>query len=213
MYTRKYIDVITLAIVALIFILMNIYHLKNQSNIQKIMEHENILQVAEEAPKEENNQINTFSNNNLKDEYFVEENTDAIAVEAVPKDSFPEDWYIEIPRIDLIAKIHQGTDEETLNKYVGHFEESPVLKGNICLAAHNRGYDVNYFEKLKTLQVNDIIIYQYGDKQKIYVVTNMIVIKEDDWSYIKNESKNQLTLITCIENEPTYRLCVQAQEI
>lgn len=62
------------------------------------------------------------------------------------------DWKIEIPKINLVANIAEGTEENTLNKYVGHFEETVKTLGNIGLAAHNRGYKVNYFEKIKELK-------------------------------------------------------------
>ena len=47
---------------------------------------------------------------------------------------------------------------------------------------------------------------------KIYVVDRNIKISEIDWSYLENSNENKITLITCIENEPEYRRCVQATE-
>ena len=44
-----------------------------------------------------------------------------------------------------------------MNTYIGHFEESAKKEGNICLAAHNRGYPVNYFQNLKLLKKGDKI--------------------------------------------------------
>lgn len=35
-------------------------------------------------------------------------------------------WQIKIPKIELSAGISNGTDKETLNKYVGHFIETPI---------------------------------------------------------------------------------------
>ena len=52
-------------------------------------------------------------------------------------------WQIEIPTINLVAQIADGTTTEVMNKYVGHFTETPKDSGNIGLAAHNRGYNVN----------------------------------------------------------------------
>ena len=49
-----------------------------------------------------------------------------------------EEWYIEIPIINLKANIKEGTEKETLDDYVGHFEETQKENGNIGLAAHNR---------------------------------------------------------------------------
>ena len=59
------------------------------------------------------------------------------------------EWYIEIPTISLKASITEGITKEILDSYVGHFEESPTKKGNVCLEARNRGYKNNYFENLK----------------------------------------------------------------
>lgn len=47
-------------------------------------------------------------------------------------------WKIEIPKINLIAMIEEGTSEQTMNKYVGHFENTEKWNGNVGLAAHNR---------------------------------------------------------------------------
>ena len=74
------------------------------------------------------------------------------------------DWYLEIPKIKLKAKIQDGTDSDILNRYIGHFEETPKENGNIGLAAHNRGYKVNYFENIKELNKGDKIFYYYNRK-------------------------------------------------
>ena len=123
-----------------------------------------------------------------------------------------ETWQLEIPSINLKANIKNGTDAETLNKYIGHFVETQVEEGNIGLAAHNRGYEVNYFARLKELKDGDEIIYQYKNMKKIYEVTKCKIIKDTDWEILENTEDNMLTLITCVENEPEYRRCVQAEE-
>lgn len=121
-------------------------------------------------------------------------------------------WQIEIPKIGLIAKIEDGTDKQTLDKSVGHFEETKVEEGNVGLAAHNRGYDVNYFARLKELEEGDEIIYQHNDFKKIYEVKKCKIITDTDWEVLENTEDNNLTLITCVENEPNYRRCIQAEE-
>lgn len=45
---------------------------------------------------------------------------------------------LEIPKIELSAPIKEGTDWETLEEYIGHFENSSIWEGNVCLASHNR---------------------------------------------------------------------------
>ena len=75
------------------------------------------------------------------------------------------------------------------------------------------GYPVNYFGRIKELQTGDEIIYKTKDGTKKYAVTLSIIIKDTDWSYLEETNDNRITLITCVENEPTYRRCVQAKEI
>lgn len=139
------------------------------------------------------------------------EKQEEIAIEKESSNS--SEWEIEIPKINLKAEISEGTTAKVMNKYVGHFEETPETIGNIGLAAHNRGYPVNYFKDLKLLEIGDKIHYKFGNENKSYIVDKIKVIKDTNWEMLKNTEDNRLTLITCIENEPEYRLCVQAIEI
>jgi len=54
-------------------------------------------------------------------------------------------WQIEITKIDLIAPIKQGTTQEVMKEYVGHFENTNFWSGNIGLAAHNRRFSNKLF--------------------------------------------------------------------
>lgn len=122
-------------------------------------------------------------------------------------------WYIEIPSINLIAPIAEGTDVDTLNTKVGHFEETSIENGNIGLAAHNRGYEFNYFKNLKNVKKDDRIIYTHENYKNEYIIEKIEIIENTDWSYLEKDLENKITLITCIENEPQYRRCVQAVSI
>lgn len=123
-----------------------------------------------------------------------------------------ERWEIEIPKISLKATIAEGTTKETLNQYVGHFEQTQKEEGNIGLAAHNRGYEVNYFQNLKLLQKGDEIKYIHNQFEKIYEVEKCRIIKDTEWEYLEDTEDNRLTLITCVEHQPEYRRCIQAVE-
>ena len=124
-----------------------------------------------------------------------------------------ENWFLEIPKINLKANINFGTTEEIMNKFIGHFDTTEVWIGNVGLAAHNRGYPVNYFGRLKELQIGDEIIYTTVYGKRIYRVVILTIIEDTDWSYLQKTEENRLTLITCVENEPEYRRCIQAIEI
>lgn len=119
-------------------------------------------------------------------------------------------WKLEIPKINLSANIQEGTSMQVMNKNIGHFVETSKENGNIGLAAHNRGYKVNYFKNLKKLKKGDLVIYTYKGKSKNYIVNSSEIIKDTDWSKLNKSSVDKLTMITCVEDKPNYRLCVQA---
>ena len=119
-------------------------------------------------------------------------------------------WYIEIPSINLKAPICESTNMDVLSSYVGHFIDTPKAEGNIGLAGHNRGYEKNYFQELYKLKKGEEIKYKYNEFEKIYLIEKIEVIKNTNWSYLENTKENKITLITCIENKPDLRLCIQA---
>ena len=71
---------------------------------------------------------------------------------------------------------------------------------------------MNYFGELKQLKGGEEIIYTCEEFIKTYIVIKNIKISDEDWSNLENSNQNKITLITCIENEPEYRRCVQAIE-
>ena len=75
------------------------------------------------------------------------------------------------------------------------------------------GYPVNYFKDLKNLKIGDQIIYTKDDNKKIYEVEILTIIEEVDWSYLESTKENKITLITCVENQPQLRRCIQAKQI
>lgn len=135
---------------------------------------------------------------------------DVISKENPKAELLEEIWSLKIKKIKLEAEIRNGTSEDILNKYIGHFEETDYKKGNIGLAAHNRGYSVNYFNKIKLLKKGDILEYQKNEYKAKYKVQSKKIIKDDDWQYLERSDEDIITLITCVENKPKLRLCVQA---
>ena len=116
---------------------------------------------------------------------------------------------IKIDKIGFSGLVYKGTSLDTLSKGVGHFDSSPYLNGNVCLAAHNTS---KYWAKLHTLKKGDKIIYTSFLGAKEYSVTDMLQISETDWTKLSNTTENMLTLLTCVKGKPTQRLCVQALE-
>lgn len=184
-FTKAGINLISLGITTIIFILIQVFMYQYANGIEMNVE------ISQEIMKKDE------TNAQIKDNTIQEKN---------------EIWEIEIPVIQLKAEIAEGTDKKTLNQKIGHFEETQKEAGNIGLAGHNRGYDVNYFENLKKLKEGDEIKYRHNNYENTYEVIKNDIIKDTDWSKLENTEENMLTLITCVENEPNYRRCVQAIE-
>ena len=100
-----------------------------------------------------------------------------------------------------------------LDNFVGHFEETGITSGNIGLAAHNRGYQNNYFARIKELKKGDVVYYTYFGTFKAFIINDLLIIKDDNWDLLSESSSTMLTLITCLEDRPHYRRCIQALEI
>ena len=123
---------------------------------------------------------------------------------------------ILIPKINIEAPIREGTSQKVMENSVGHFVESDYWDGNVSLASHNSGTSAHYFEKINTLEINDEIIYKTVNGTKKYRVQHINKIKSTDWSMINKKSNNEnntITLITSINRQPNYRLCVRGIEV
>ena len=188
-YSSIYINLLSFFISIVIFIVSQLFF----SNYDTFTKKSSL-----KAGFEVGNSVQVTSTNEIKEEKTQEE-----------KDT----WYLEIPKINLKANIKEGTTKETMEDYIGHFEETKKDNGNVGLAAHNRGYKNNYFERLKELKEGDSIFYNYEGETKEYLVTKHVIIKDTDWTYLEDTEENTITLITCVENQPEYRRCIQGEEV
>lgn len=122
-----------------------------------------------------------------------------------------EEWTLTIPTLNLYnIPIIDSIEDDNLENYIGHFPISSYLNGNICLAAHNSGFDHNYFQYINTLKQNDEIIYKYKDKTKKYFVDKVYKITDTDFSFVSLDEKDKIILVTCVKDSPNLRLCVEA---
>lgn len=188
-YTKFNLNVIAIIITVLLFALL--FKFANNTNNVNIVIDANYTNT-EEVLEEKDSDVNLNISNNVNSENF--------------------EWKIEIPQIELSAQIGEGTNQDILNVYVGHFETTSKEYGNIALAAHNRGYDVNYFARLKELEIGDEVIYTYKNLKRNYQISSKNIIKDTDVEILKETNENILTLITCVENEPNLRRCLIAKE-
>lgn len=116
---------------------------------------------------------------------------------------------LKIPAIGLTVKVYEGTGSATLAKGAGHFTDTSIWDGNVCIAAHNRGVN-NHFGQLHTLEVGDTITWTTKLGTRTYEVTSVSKVRETDTSGTASTSDDRLTLYTCVRDQSEYRWCVTA---
>ena len=119
---------------------------------------------------------------------------------------------LEIPSLNVNVRVYQGTDSDALAKGAGHFENTSIWAGNVAVAAHNRGVR-NDFSQIHTLNTGDIIILTTALGTRTYAVSSVTRIDVTDTSGLSATSNNQITLYTCVANQPAYRWCVCGVEL
>ena len=197
-YNKRSITIYSIIITIIVYIFIQIilssfnFNQKKEKSSVLVLKTSNVNPIVEIS---KDKQINNFFNSDNENKYSK------------------YDWRIIISKINLNAPILEGTSKETLRKGVGHFENTSSWNGNVCLAAHNRVYKYNYFQELKKLEIGDRILYQKQEESREYKVCYKEKIMETDLSKIEETKENRITLITCVENMPEYRLCIQAEEI
>lgn len=180
------------SIIVVIFLMFQDYTKKQNINLVYENYNDNVIQnrIIDELESKENL-------NNIDDLMLQIDGTNILGI-------------IKINKINFEGFIYEGTSLKTLAKGVGHFENTPYLTGNVCLAAHNTN---SYWAKLHTLSEGDKIQYTCFLGTKEYKVNSITKINETDWSPLENTTDNTLTLITCVKGQKELRLCVQAKEI
>ena len=123
--------------------------------------------------------------------------------------------YLTIDKIEVKKDmVKNGVTEDILSKSIGHFSNTAIFNGNVCLAAHNYGIrGSNLFKDLDKLRIGDKIIYVTEFGRREYKVIEVKEISSRDFSVLENSSANMLTLITCINNKKDSRLCVKALQL
>ena len=118
---------------------------------------------------------------------------------------------LKIPSIGLTVGVYEGTGSAPLLKGAGHFEGTSIWLGNIPIAGHNRGVR-NDFGRIHTLRTGDIITFTTRLGTRTYAVNSVTKVSVNDVSGLEPTAANQVTLYTCVEDQPAYRWCVTAVE-
>lgn len=165
--------------------------------------------ISSEGYIENNTNYNSMPDYTYNEDYFQYPITD---VSEVWDSSDGSIGTLRIPEIDLKVTVYDGDTYEAMKKGVGHIASTSAWDGNIGLVGHNRGSN-DYFRKLKNLELGDEITYKTKLGTREYEVTFIGRISETDWSRLQYTDDNRITLITCVEDVPDKRLCVQAVEV
>jgi sortase A len=104
---------------------------------------------------------------------------------------------LRIPKIGLEVSVLPGTDDRTLDRGVGHIEDTapPGSDGNSGIAGHRDGF----FRGLKDIVEGDTIELDTLDGKETYRVERTWVVDPEDVSVLDPTSTptRVLTLVTC----------------
>lgn len=119
---------------------------------------------------------------------------------------------IKIPSLKINMKVWEGETSESMSKGVAHYSSTSGWDGNIGLCSHNRGsaYSIG---AIKDLKRGDTITYSTVYGTRTYSVSYVGTISNTDWSYLEATADNRITITTCLANQPSMRVVVQATEI
>lgn len=100
-----------------------------------------------------------------------------------------------IPKLDAVIPIYEGTEEDELEKGVGHFAES-VLPGetdNCVLSGHRD----TVFRKLGEVGTGDLLIVRTSAGEFQYKVSKVRIVDANDRTVIVPKPRATLTVSTC----------------
>jgi sortase A len=102
---------------------------------------------------------------------------------------------LRIPKIRLEVPVLRGTDDFTLNRAVGHIDDTalPGMDGNSGIAGHRDGF----FRGLKDIGPEDAIELETLRGKEVYRVERTWVVYPEDVSVLDPTPTRSLTLVTC----------------
>ena len=103
---------------------------------------------------------------------------------------------LEIPKITAKLPIVEGTDEDDLERGVGHYKGTayPLGKDQIVLSGHRD----TVFRRMGELKIGDVLILQLSYGNFTYKIESTKVVDADDLSIIVPTAPEEvLTVTTC----------------
>ncbi len=102
---------------------------------------------------------------------------------------------LRIPKIGLEVAVLEGTDDLTLNRAVGHIEDTarPGEKGNVGIAGHRDGF----FRGLKDVVKGDAMELETPAGREAYRVADIWIVKPEDVQVLDPTPEPAITLVAC----------------
>lgn len=127
--------------------------------------------------------------------------------------------YIEIPRLDLRLSIGHGTEEDVLQKMVGHLEGTSLPVGGVnthaVLSAHRGLPSAKLFSDLDLMQIGDRFTLHTLNQTLTYEVDQITVILPEEIEALAIvPGEDLVTLMTCTPYAiNTHRLLVRGRRV
>lgn len=166
-YKKYFIAIIIAGIVSVIFSIIKISEYTDYN-----VEENTILNIDIEKPKQFNKLL--YENYPLAGDYI---------------------GTINIPTLNKILPLYEGTSNSELKKGVGHFIES-VLPGELSNSVIS-GHRYTVFTEIGKLKIKDMIIIKTDTGKFTYEVFEIKIVKKDDKTIIVPTKEAILTLTTC----------------
>ena len=125
--------------------------------------------------------------------------------------------YLEIPRLQLMLPIYEGTEEDVLARGVGHMEQTSLPVGgastHCVLAGHTGLPTAKLFTHLDKMKEGDLFYIHELDEILTYKVDRISVVLPDETDALQiEEGKDYVTLLTCIPyGVNSHRLLVRGE--
>lgn len=127
--------------------------------------------------------------------------------------------YVEIPKIGVQLPIYHGTDNDSLDRGIGHLLGSSLPVGGTSahsiLTAHSGMASQKMFSDLPQLKVGDVFYLKVLGETLAYQVDQIHTVLPHDTTYLGIEQNEDLcTLVTCTPfGVNTHRLLVRGSRI